>query len=806
MYELIFTSTPQGLIAGRSGFASVAWSEGMPANYVPILEALSAYKFPQETQSAPICYSYRKLSVGGKILRVVSRIAPAGLDYSGRNNMIAHHFLFENAQELEQIPGGAVALLRGKNNFLTEWGNRPSQLLKPRTTLSYAAEPSATANCWAAQTGDAGWAGVVLQLLLDHPEQNFYLEYSSTFSSDVLLVLFAELTALLPAERLDDFTFNSYFSLQQGDCGCFLRGCPADAPVMQTVRRSGAPVLTLGTHTPLPPEWETVTWVQAARTGKRPEDTPPAPSVESSTQPMRQLHQPEKMPEPQVPPLTADPQPGNEIPPVPGTAPRTSSSRRRILFAAVILFAGAALPSFWLLFGTKQPPPEGPVTVLSSGGKAVSPARPAPAPAPAQNTTPALSAPAPKLQFQQPQAPAPDFQAPPPAEAYKLFLQWETHASHLTLPTELAEADRIGAELDAVGEIQPEWIPAEERLRYTVCGSDPRRLRLLPARQTEPRRYLPDENRPQDELKIEFRFGDLVVTMPANAHDPLVPRIGNIAFLVFAKGSAQYRWPTTFQSSYVEAVAPGRVEFTDEWVLNFHPSDEENRYAAQLEIQVGAQPQHKLDNARLAKQIAAWNNALRQLTSLEGEKTALTRQLRPAVPCPSDEEWDKQYDRVFALFNDSDVAKQALFPAEVKGLIQKTTASAPGNETKVLKRLDQLAERIAKLPTDTPEIKQRSAQWRKQLQDVQKPIREQRRFREKCDSLSNSIKREEKRRDTAEREIRNALARLTPEAKSFFDVELQNKKPISNTSSRRDALSDLLKVHHTPRRDKGRQP
>ena len=62
MLELVFTSAQAGLIPGRSGFCSVAWTEGMPKNLVTILENMSGYNIlylPNDSRAAnnPVCRS-----------------------------------------------------------------------------------------------------------------------------------------------------------------------------------------------------------------------------------------------------------------------------------------------------------------------------------------------------------------------------------------------------------------------------------------------------------------------------------------------------------------------------------------------------------------------------------------------------------------------------------------------------------------------------------------------------------------------------------------------------------------------------
>ena len=110
MFELIYTSVPRGLIPGRSGFCTVAMTEGMPPNLVVPLENLSGYNFTYlegalpPMLNPPSC-SYIKMRYGNQHLHIASQVMPNGLDYSQRNNKIAHHILFESADEMNNLSG-----------------------------------------------------------------------------------------------------------------------------------------------------------------------------------------------------------------------------------------------------------------------------------------------------------------------------------------------------------------------------------------------------------------------------------------------------------------------------------------------------------------------------------------------------------------------------------------------------------------------------------------------------------------------------------------------------------------------------
>ncbi len=67
-----------------------------------------------------MCYAH--VPSAGKVMAVLSRLAPCGVDYSGRPNRIAHHVVVEPA---ERRPEGPVAMARAIG-FVTEPPREPS--------------------------------------------------------------------------------------------------------------------------------------------------------------------------------------------------------------------------------------------------------------------------------------------------------------------------------------------------------------------------------------------------------------------------------------------------------------------------------------------------------------------------------------------------------------------------------------------------------------------------------------------------------------------------------------------------------
>src|SRR5262249_10787445 len=107
--ELHYTSVPRGLKLGSRGFCTVACTTQMPGPLVERLENLSGYHpvyaphDPAAPQN-PINFAHVRLTIGGRSVSILSRVGPAGLDYSGRANKYAHHVVLEPGERPEAGP------------------------------------------------------------------------------------------------------------------------------------------------------------------------------------------------------------------------------------------------------------------------------------------------------------------------------------------------------------------------------------------------------------------------------------------------------------------------------------------------------------------------------------------------------------------------------------------------------------------------------------------------------------------------------------------------------------------------------
>ena len=239
MYELIYTSAQRGLRPGVSGFCSVAWTRGAPAEQISLVEKLSAYKLlipahSPEASRNPVNFRFLRLRVGTRPLLIVSRIAFAGFDYTNRSNILAHHLFFDQPEEFAALPGGAAAICLAKKNFVTTWEGEP-RLLEPRAPATVPL-PSDT-NTWKRLAGDSNWGYLVAENYLRHDRASLDIEYHwRTADSQTLLQLVAEAAALLSSSDLPGFTFSTYYTQAATNAECFLRLCPNESETTTSQR------------------------------------------------------------------------------------------------------------------------------------------------------------------------------------------------------------------------------------------------------------------------------------------------------------------------------------------------------------------------------------------------------------------------------------------------------------------------------------------------------------------------------------------------------------------------------------------
>lgn len=136
--QLIFTSAPRGLVAGRSGFCTVARHASLSERLTQQLEALGT---PHDA-AAGETFTFRRLEAGSQAWYVLSRFVARGLDYSQRDNRLAHHLVF-TADEAAVLPPPAALALRW-NGWKDEWTEEPTWLKEDARPLPLAPHPVLT--------------------------------------------------------------------------------------------------------------------------------------------------------------------------------------------------------------------------------------------------------------------------------------------------------------------------------------------------------------------------------------------------------------------------------------------------------------------------------------------------------------------------------------------------------------------------------------------------------------------------------------------------------------------------------------
>jgi hypothetical protein len=154
--QLIYTSAPRGIVAGRSGHCTVARSALMREALMLQLEKFCYYQHLSLSggQERPI-FSCRIVDIRGTRFHVLSRIQDAGLDFTGRTNFIAHHLVF-TPEEIRQYPTPPV-ILREWPGWVKSWTKEPQSLENESWTdlIALAGKSNIPAQTWQRVTGDA---------------------------------------------------------------------------------------------------------------------------------------------------------------------------------------------------------------------------------------------------------------------------------------------------------------------------------------------------------------------------------------------------------------------------------------------------------------------------------------------------------------------------------------------------------------------------------------------------------------------------------------------------------------------------
>ncbi|MBO5307907.1 MAG: hypothetical protein J6C40_07890 [Lentisphaeria bacterium] len=268
MYEYICISAQVEPKNQDCTLTTVSSTIDIPEELCRELEKISCFSTPG-IACDPVVLSSMKLLCGNEEYPFLSHVSPS----TDGEERVAHHLVFRNTKELEMCPGMAPGVLRC-DNFCVDWELLPEKLplrmhLKARKRLGH------RAYLWEALLGDAGWAGVVAERFLAHPDKPLYLEFSPEYiDSYGLLELFGEVYFLLPESVRADFTFTTVFTGESENCSCFLRAVPSGSPLLEKIREQAAYLLKQDAPGEIPQEYAASPLVKAAREMK-----PELPSI-----------------------------------------------------------------------------------------------------------------------------------------------------------------------------------------------------------------------------------------------------------------------------------------------------------------------------------------------------------------------------------------------------------------------------------------------------------------------------------------------------------------------------------------------
>jgi hypothetical protein len=162
-WQLIYTSAPRLLEAGRSGFGTVARHEVVSPLLVGAVEGVSQFSRLPGLDIHRVIYCHRLIIVGGQRYHVLSRICDSGADYTGRTNHLAHHLIFDQ-REIASANGLSPADVILSAKWRSRWDEAP-RFLQSDEEIGFQNIQTAVhlpAAEWGKVTGDRRYAALLV--------------------------------------------------------------------------------------------------------------------------------------------------------------------------------------------------------------------------------------------------------------------------------------------------------------------------------------------------------------------------------------------------------------------------------------------------------------------------------------------------------------------------------------------------------------------------------------------------------------------------------------------------------------------
>jgi len=340
--QLVYTSAPRLLQAGRTGFGTVAMHAGIPSWLQSEIEGFSQFSRLPGLDPSRVILSHAVFGQGDRKHHVFSRIQDCGADYTGRTNHIAHHFIFTAAEivqatKLGLTPVDVLAYL-SQGFWKTSWSGEPT-ILQAEEELAIVSIPKNTLSLPAA----AYWG----HLCPEHPEyaavlapgkisEACWLIYPIGWSESIVYAL-GESMLLHTNPWIVTFTNN----LQPTDNEQLFawRCIPSDSPLIEKATASVRPCIDLSDPSPflcgVPHEF-----LEQARTGKK-----PLPKARTMEAPQPQINQFSANSSSQIEklPSAAQPLPSTSRPRIPLTRTTIKPHKQKKPTALIATLAIASL-------------------------------------------------------------------------------------------------------------------------------------------------------------------------------------------------------------------------------------------------------------------------------------------------------------------------------------------------------------------------------------------------------------------------------------------------------------------------------
>lgn len=160
-WQLIYTSAPRLLEAGRTGFGTVARHRAVSGLIASSVERFSQFARLPGHDTRRIVHACRILTVGSGTYHVLTCLQDAGSDYTGRTNHIAHHLIAE-PREIRALSAAGLTpadvLLAMK--WRTSWSDGP-RFLDPAEEVDLSSFTTTASQAWAAVTGSPASARIL---------------------------------------------------------------------------------------------------------------------------------------------------------------------------------------------------------------------------------------------------------------------------------------------------------------------------------------------------------------------------------------------------------------------------------------------------------------------------------------------------------------------------------------------------------------------------------------------------------------------------------------------------------------------